>query len=235
MVFARNGARMMINVAIDGPAGAGKSTIAKKIAQDKGYMYIDTGAMYRTLAYKALSESLDINSDKDAVCSMLETTKMEVVYKDGVQRMLCDGEDVTDFIRTPEVSKGASDISAIPEVRQWLLEFQRSLARGNDCLMDGRDIGTVVLPFANVKVFLTASPEARAKRRYDELILKGQDVSYDDVLSDMIQRDTNDSTRACAPLKQADDAVYVDTSDLSFEQAVQAVKDIITDRVGDNK
>ncbi len=224
---------MMINVAIDGPAGAGKSTIAKKIAQNKGYMYIDTGAMYRTLAYKAVSESIDILNDADSVCKMLEDTKVEVVYKGGVQRMICDGEDVTDKLRTPEISKGASDISAIPEVRKWLLEFQRALARDNDCLMDGRDIGTVVLPFANVKIFLTASPEARAKRRYDELILKGQDVTYENVLSDMISRDTNDSTRACAPLKQADDAVYVDTSDLSFEEAVALVEKIIADKVGD--
>ena len=224
---------MMINVAIDGPAGAGKSTIAKKIAQNKGYMYIDTGAMYRTLAYKAVSESIDILNDFDAVLRMLEDTKVEVVYNDGFQRMICDGEDVTDKIRTPEISKGASDISAIPEVRKWLLEFQRGLARDNDCLMDGRDIGTVVLPFANVKIFLTASPEARAKRRYDELILKGQDVTYENVLSDMISRDTNDSTRACAPLKMADDAVYVDTSDLSFEEAVALVEKIIADKVGD--
>ncbi len=224
---------MMINVAIDGPAGAGKSTIAKKIAHDYGYMYIDTGAMYRTLAHKALSLGIDILSDKDSVCSMLTDTDMNVVYKDGAQRMLCDGTDVTDFIRTPEVSKGASDISAIPEVRQWLLECQRSLARDNNCLMDGRDIGTVVLPFANVKIFLTASPEARAKRRFDELVAKGQNVTYDSVLSDMIQRDTNDSTRACAPLKQAEDAVYVDTSSLTFDEAVAYVKDIIADKVGD--
>lgn len=223
---------MMINVAIDGPAGAGKSTIAKKIAQDKGYMYIDTGAMYRTLAYKAVSRGIDITIDRESVCAMLKETTVEVVYKDGMQRMLCDGIDVTDKIRTPQISKGASDISAIPEVREWLLEFQRSLARENNCLMDGRDIGTVVLPFANVKIFLTASPESRAKRRYDELIAKGQDVSYEDVLSDMIARDTNDSTRACAPLKQADDAVYVDTSDLNFEEAVAFVEKIIDDKVG---
>ena len=222
----------MINVAIDGPAGAGKSTIAKKIAQDKGYMYIDTGAMYRTLAYKAVSQGIDITIDRESVCAMLGDTAVEVVYKDGMQRMICDGTDVTDKIRTPQISKGASDISAIPEVREWLLEFQRSLARENNCLMDGRDIGTVVLPFANVKIFLTASPESRAKRRYDELIAKGQNVSYEDVLSDMIARDTNDSTRACAPLKQADDAVYVDTSDLNFEEAVAFVEKIIDDKVG---
>ncbi|MBQ8588465.1 MAG: (d)CMP kinase [Clostridia bacterium] len=224
----------MINVAIDGPAGAGKSTIAKKIAQDLGYMYIDTGAMYRTLAYKAIGLGLDIGTNHDAVCRMLADTSMDVVYKDGVQRMLCDGIDVTDYIRTPAVSSGASAISAIPEVRAWLLDFQRNLAKNNNCLMDGRDIGTVVLPFANVKIFLTASPEARAKRRYDELVVKGESVTLKSVLSDMIVRDRNDSTRACAPLKQAEDAVLVDTSDLSFDESVDAIKAIIADKVGDN-
>ena len=224
----------MINVAIDGPAGAGKSTIAKKIAQDLGYMYIDTGAMYRTLAYKAIGLGLDIGTNHDAVCRMLADTSMDVVYKDGVQRMLCDGSDVTDYIRTPAVSSGASAISAIPEVRAWLLDFQRNLAKNNNCLMDGRDIGTVVLPFANVKIFLTASPEARAKRRYDELVVKGESVTLKSVLSDMIVRDRNDSTRACAPLKQAEDAVLVDTSDLSFDESVDAIKAIIADKVGDN-
>ena len=222
----------LIRIALDGPSGSGKSTIAKKIAQDKGYMYIDTGAMYRTLAHKAVTQGIDITSDKESVCAMLKDTKVEVVYKDGMQRMICDGIDVTDNIRTPQISKGASDISAISEVREWLLEFQRSLARGNNCLMDGRDIGTVVLPFANVKIFLTASPESRAKRRYDELIAKGQSVSYEEVLSDMIARDTNDSNRACAPLKQAEDAVYVDTSELNFEEAVALVEKIIDDKVG---
>ena len=223
----------MINVAIDGPAGAGKSTIAKKIAQKFGYLYIDTGAMYRTLAYKALSMGIDVTADHESVRNMLADTKLGIVYKDGVQRMLADDNDVTDMIRTPEVSKGASDISAIPFVREWLLETQRSLARENNCLMDGRDIGTVVLPDANVKIFLTASSEARAKRRYDELVAKGLDVSFDDVLSDMIKRDTNDSTRACAPLKQADDAILVDTSSLNFDEAVSAVENIISDKIED--
>lgn len=223
----------MINVAIDGPAGAGKSTIAKRIAVDLGYMYIDTGAMYRSLAYKAISMGLDIAKDKDRVISMLSDTTLDIVYKDGLQHMIADGKDITDFIRTPEVSLGASSIAVIPEVRQWLLEFQRNLARTKNCLMDGRDIGTVVLPFANIKIFLTASPKARAKRRYDELIAKGESVIFEDVLKDMIARDENDSTRACAPLKQAEDAVLVDTSDLSFEESVNAIKNIITDKVGD--
>jgi len=223
----------MINVAIDGPAGAGKSTIAKKIAQKRGYLYIDTGAMYRTLAYKALCAGIDVTTEFDKVRTMLDSTELGIVYKDGVQCMLADGNDVTDKIRTPEVSKGASDISAIPFVREWLLETQRSLATQNNCIMDGRDIGTVVLPDANVKIFLTASSEARAKRRYDELVAKGLDVKLEDVLSDMIKRDTNDSTRACAPLKQADDAALVDTSHLNFEEAVAAVEKVISDKIED--
>ncbi len=224
----------MINVAIDGPAGAGKSTIAKRIAADFGYMYIDTGAMYRSLAYNAIKLGIDIENQKDKVIEMLDCVTLDVKYNEEGQHMILCGEDITAFIRTPRVSAGASAIAVIPEVRQWLLEFQRNLAKSNNCLMDGRDIGTVVLPDANIKIFLTASPEARAKRRYDELILKGEDVSFEDVLSDMIKRDKNDSTRACAPLKQADGAHLVDTSDLSFEQSVDAIKKIIEDKIGEN-
>lgn len=223
----------MINVAIDGPAGAGKSTIARKIAQDMGYMYIDTGAMYRTLAYKAVSKGIDVSEDKASVCAMLPETSLDIVYRDGMQRMIVDGTDVTDLIRTPAVSMGASAVSAIPEVREWLLGLQRDLAKNNNCLMDGRDIGTVVLPFANVKIFLTASAEARAERRYNELILKGEDVTFEDVLNDMRSRDKQDSTRLCAPLKQAEDAVAVDTSNLTFDESVEALKSIIADKVGD--
>ncbi len=223
----------MINVAIDGPAGAGKSTIAKRIAADMGYVYIDTGAMYRTLAYKAISSGIDIKAEPDKVCNMLQTTTVDIEYKDGLQRMLADGIDVTDYIRTPEVSMGASAISAIPSVREWLLDYQRELARKTNCLMDGRDIGTVVLPFANVKIFLTASPEARAKRRYDELVARGENVTLQEVLEDMKARDEADSSRACAPLKQAEDALLVDTSSLTFEESVAAIKNIITDKVGD--
>ena len=221
----------MINVAIDGPAGAGKSTIARRIAGDMEYLYIDTGAMYRTLAYKAIKNDVEIK-DEAAVQKMLSDTKLDIVYKDGMQRMLADGQDVTDYIRTPEVSTGASDISAIPYVRNWLLEFQRNLAKSNNCLMDGRDIGTVVLPDADVKIFLTASAETRAQRRYSELKEKGMDVTFEKVLSDMKERDKNDSTRACAPLKQADDAVFVDTSSLTFEESVSLIKQIISDKVG---
>ena len=221
----------MINVAIDGPAGAGKSTIAKRIAGDMEYLYIDTGAMYRTLAYKAIKNGIEIK-DEQSVIAMLSDTKLDIVYSGGMQRMLADGIDVTDCIRTPEVSAGASDISAIPFVRKWLLDTQRSLAENNNCLMDGRDIGTVVLPDADVKIFLTASPETRAQRRFDELKEKGIDVTYQKVLEDMKERDKNDSTRACAPLKQADDAVFVDTSSLTFEESVSLIKQIISDKVG---
>jgi len=225
----------MINVAIDGPAGAGKSTIAKKIASELGYVYIDTGAMYRTLAYKAISLGINIKEEADKVCTMLLSTKLEMTYVDGVQHMIADGEDVTDYIRTPEVSMGASAISAIPDVREWLLMYQRTLAQNNNCIMDGRDIGTVVLPFANVKIFLTASPEARAKRRFDELIAKGEDVSFEEVLKDMNERDQADSQRKIAPLKQAEDAVKADTSELSFEESVELIKNIIKSKMGDNQ
>lgn len=225
------GERPMINVAIDGPAGAGKSSIAKRIASELGYVYIDTGAMYRTLAYKALGMNIDIKAEPEKVCNMLKTTNIDIKYTDGSQHMYSDGSDVTDYIRTPAVSMGASAISAIPEVRSWLLDFQRELAMRTDCIMDGRDIGTVVLPKANVKIFLTASSEARAKRRYDELIEKGEKVTFEEVLEDMIKRDANDMGRACAPLKQAEDALLVDTSNLDFEQSVQAIKDIILSKV----
>ena len=223
----------MINVAIDGPSGAGKSTIARRIASDLGYVYIDTGAMYRTLAYKAISLGIDIKQCPDEVVAKLPDTNISIIYQDGLQRMILDGEDVTDFIRTPEVSMGASAVSAITDVRAWLLDYQRNLAKENNCLMDGRDIGTVVLPFANVKIFLTASSEARAKRRYDELVEKGENVTFQEVLNDMIKRDSDDSSRACAPLKQADDAILVDTSNLSFEESVQKIKNIISDKVGE--
>lgn len=227
------GGKYMINVAIDGPSGAGKSTIARRIASDLGYVYIDTGAMYRTLAYKAISMGTDIKQSPDEVIAILPETNISIAYQDGLQRMILDGKDVTDFIRTPEVSMGASAVSAIPEVRSWLLDYQRNLAKENNCLMDGRDIGTVVLPFANVKIFLTASSEARAKRRYDELVEKGENVTFQEVLNDMIKRDSDDSSRACAPLKQADDAILVDTSNLSFEESVQKIKSIISDKVGE--
>lgn len=222
----------MINVAIDGPSGAGKSTISRAIAKELGYIYIDTGAMYRSLAYKALSLNIDIKESEEEILKMLDSTSLDIVYKNGEQRMMLDGNDVSDFIRTPSVSLGASAISAIPGVRMWLLDLQRNLAANNNCLMDGRDIGTSVLPDANVKIFLTASPEARAKRRYDELLEKGENVTFEEVFNDMITRDKNDSTRKCSPLKKAEDAVVVDTSELNFEESVMAIKAVIAEKDG---
>lgn len=220
----------MINVAIDGPSGAGKSSISKTVARELGYIYIDTGAMYRTLAYKALRLGIDINGDAHGVENMLSDTVVDIRHCDDGQHMFADGEDVTTYIRTPEVSMGASDIAKIPFVRQWLLELQRDFARSNNCIMDGRDIGTVVLPEAKVKIFLTASPEARAERRLAELREKGSDITFEQVLEDMKKRDANDASRSCAPLKQADDAVLVDTSNLDFAQSVAAVTEVIKEK-----
>ncbi len=218
----------MISIAIDGPSGAGKSSISKQVAQKNGYIYIDTGAMYRTLAYKALSLGIDIVNDADAIKKMLDDTTLTIKHCDDGQHMFLDGNDVTDFIRTPEVSMGASNIAKVPFVRSWLLELQRNFAKQNNCIMDGRDIGTVVLPDADVKIFLTASVEARAKRRCLELCEKGTPVTFEEVIADMQKRDQNDSSRACAPLKKADDAVVVDTSELSFDESVKAIERVIS-------
>ena len=220
----------MISVAIDGPAGAGKSSISKAVSKQMGYIYVDTGALYRTLAVKFIS----CGCTPDNIVNVEETlasTDVKIAFQDGEQRMMLDGADVTDKIRTPEVSMMASAVSAVPAVRAFLLETQRKLARENDVLMDGRDIGTVVLPDATVKIFLTASPEARADRRYKELIEKGMEVNYDEVLADIINRDHNDSTRAIAPLKPAEDSVYLDTSNIDFEGSIAAVKDIIENKL----
>lgn len=216
----------MINVAIDGPSGAGKSTISKAVANSIGYLYIDTGAMYRTVAYKALSEGIDLHN-ADSLKKMLAETTIDIRHFGGAQHMISDGSDVTDFIRTPEVSAAASAVAAIPLVREWLLELQRKLADKNNCIMDGRDIGTTILPNADVKIFLTASAEKRAERRYAELREKGMDVRYDDVLSDMKKRDANDSGRKCSPLKVADGAVILDTSNMNLDEAVEAVKSVV--------
>lgn len=223
----------MINVAIDGPSGAGKSTVSKAVAKKLGYIYIDTGAMYRTLAYKAIKLGINISSEPNAVQSMLDNTAIDIRYGEDGQHMFADGENVTAFIRTPEVSMGASAISAIPFVRSWLLDMQRSLAKDNNCIMDGRDIGSVVLPDAEVKIFLTASSEERAKRRFDELVQRGEKVTFEDVLSDMIKRDNNDTTRECAPLVAAEDAIIVDSGLITFDETVDKIIDIIKDKVGE--
>ena len=218
---------MIINVAIDGPAGAGKSTISRAAAKELGYIYIDTGALYRTVGLNAMRKGADINDPESVVATITDDLKVELRFIDGEQRMFLCGEDVSDKIRTPEASSAASKVSAVPEVRKYLFDLQKDLAKNNNCIMDGRDIGTVVLPDAKVKIFLTASPEARAQRRYKELIEKGMDVKYDDVLADMIKRDYDDSHRAIAPLKQADDAVLADTSDVDFDGSMQMLIDIV--------
>ena len=216
----------MISVAIDGPSGAGKSTLSRKAAEKLGYIYVDTGALYRTvgLKFSRIGADTELNCDINEV---LETTQVDLRYVDGAQRVFLDGEDVSDLIRSPEASMMASAVSAKPEVREFLLEMQRKLARENNVLMDGRDIGTVVLPNATVKIYLTASAEARAKRRYEELCEKGVAVTYEDVYNDMIQRDYNDMNRKTAPLKQAPDAVLADTSDNTFEQSLELILKII--------
>lgn len=221
----------IINVAIDGPAGAGKSTISRAAAKELGYIYIDTGALYRTVGLNAMRKGADINDPESVVATITDDLKVELRFIDGEQRMFLNGEDVSDKIRTPEASSAASKVSAVPEVRKYLFDLQKDLAKNNNCIMDGRDIGTVVLPDAKVKIFLTASPEARAQRRYKELIEKGMDVKYDDVLADMIKRDYDDSHRAIAPLKQADDAVLADTSECTLEESIELIIKIIKDNI----
>ena len=220
-----------ISVAIDGPGGAGKSTIAKKMAARFGFIYVDTGAIYRTVGLKARRAGVDAHS-ADAVVPLLDTIKIEMKYDDtGTQRMYLDGEDVSREIRLPEISMYASAVSAIPQVRAFLLEMQRAMAREHSVIMDGRDIGTVVLPDADIKIFLTASPEERAKRRYDELAAKGVSCTLEEVMSDMLRRDKNDSERAAAPLRRAEDAVLVDTTALSLEQSEEKIAGIIEKRL----
>lgn len=215
----------MINVAIDGPAGAGKSTVAKAAAKELGFIYVDTGALYRTVALSAQRKG--ILDDNEKIIEMLGSIKVELGYDDGVQKVYLNGEDVSALIRTPEISMGASNVSAIPKVREFLLELQRDIARKNNVIMDGRDIATVVLPNADVKIFLFASPECRAQRRYKELIEKGEDVKYEDVLADVNQRDYQDSHREIAPLKPSEESIMCDTSELNLEESIQAVINIV--------
>lgn len=213
---------MSINIAIDGPAGAGKSTIARKAAAELGFIYVDTGALYRSVAYYCISAGADV-SVPESVEKLLPEITPELRFIDGVQHVFVNGSDVSDKIRTPEVSMAASKVSAIPAVRAFLFDLQKKIARENDIIMDGRDIGTVVLPDADLKIFLTASPEARADRRYAELKDKPDAPAYEQVLADIIKRDHDDSTRAIAPLKQADDAVLCDTTKLSLEESIQTI------------
>lgn len=217
---------MAFNVAIDGPAGAGKSSIARAAAKKLGFIYVDTGALYRAVGVYGLRNGID-NKNAEAVAGMLPHISVELKFRDGVQHVYLNGEDVSEEIRTPPASMAASDVSAVPAVRQFLFDLQRDIAAKNDCIMDGRDIGTVVLPNAQVKIFLTASPEARAMRRYKELQEKGAKDTYEEVLADLLQRDYNDSHRAVAPLKPAEDSITVDNSGLSLEDSIEQVLSVI--------
>ena len=222
----------MISIALDGPSGAGKSTVAKKCAERFGFKYVDTGAIYRTIGLAAFNKGIDTKNSA-AVVSMLPELDIDLSYNEsGEQRMLLNGSDVSEEIRSLEISMCASNVSAIAAVRDYLTDMQRNMAKKYDVIMDGRDIGTVILPNADVKVFLTASADSRAARRYKELIKKGSEISFNEVLSDMKLRDEQDTKRAAAPLKAAEDAVYLDTSDMSFDESVDAVAKLITEKTG---
>ena len=219
-----------MNVAIDGPSGAGKSSICTEAARRLGFVHVDTGALYRAIAFSAIKNGIDINN-KNSLENMLHTTAIEIVYDNGVQCVLLNGENISDKIRTEEVSLKASDVSKIPMVRAFLLGLQRELASKGNVLMDGRDIGTVVLPNADVKIFLTASPEKRAERRYKQLLAKGEKIEYNIVLEKLIKRDYQDSHREIAPLKPSEDSVIVDTSEIDFEESVKKIIEIIEEKL----
>lgn len=216
----------MINVAVDGPAGAGKSTVSRRAAKILGLVYVDTGALYRAIGFYAIENGIDTKDEK-AVTSVLKDITVDLDNSGGEQRVLLCGEDVTGNIRTGAVSMAASDVSSYPEVRAFLLETQKKIAREKSVIMDGRDIGTVVLPKADVKVFLTADAAVRAKRRFLELTERKEKVDYNTILAEINERDHNDKNRAAAPLKQADDAILLDTSEMSFDESIQALVNII--------
>ena len=217
---------MIYNIAIDGPAGAGKSTIAKKLAVDLGYVYVDTGAMYRAMAYYFLQNNISAD-DEAAISAACPNVNVTIEYKDGVQQVILNGENVNGVIRNEEVGNMASATSVYPTVRTKLVELQRELAAKQNVIMDGRDIGTVVLPDANVKIYLTASSKVRAQRRYDELTAKGEKCDFDAIEKDIIDRDYRDMHRETSPLKQAEDAVLLDSSDLDIDGVVAKMKEII--------
>lgn len=215
-----------IKIALDGPAGAGKSTVAKAVAQKLDIIYIDTGAMYRTAALYMIRHGIDIKKEKEKLISHLDGIKMDIRHTERGQRMILGDEDVSDKIRTEEVSMGASDIAVIPQIRLKLVDMQRELAKSKSVIMDGRDIGTYVLQDAELKIFLTATPECRAERRYKELTERGVDCRLEDILKDILKRDKNDSEREFAPLKCADDAVYLDTTDLTRDEVIETIVDL---------
>lgn len=216
-----------INIAIDGPSSSGKSTTAKMLAQKLGIIYVDTGSLYRALAYYALSNNID-PTDVPSVDKMLETVKISLEYKHNIQKVLVNNEDVTERIRTPEISIAASNISKIPSVREFLLATQRDIASANSVIMDGRDIGTVVLPNAEFKVFLTANLTVRAARRYKELVISGIECTQEDVLRQINERDHNDTHREIAPLKPAPDSIFIDSSYLTINEVVKIIYDLVS-------
>ena len=221
----------MIAIAIDGPAGAGKSTIARAVAKELNYIYVDTGALYRTVGLKFSREGVDTDL-KCEIEEILKDTNVDIAFVGDEQHVFLNGEDVSDKIRTPEASMMASAVSAVPVVRAFLLDLQRKMARENNVIMEGRDIGTVILPNAQVKIFLTASPEERARRRFVELTEKGMETTFEEVLSDMKVRDYNDSHREIAPLKPAEDSTIVDTTGLTLEESKAAILEVVKNKVG---
>ena len=221
----------MYQIAIDGPSGAGKSTVAKALSKKLGCIYVDTGAMYRTIGLYVYEKGISRN-DTNAVADCLKDIHIDIKYEDDVQKMILNGRDVTPYIRTQEISMYASAVSAIPLVRSFLMDTQRNFAKENNVVMDGRDIGTVIFPNATVKIFLTSSPEARAMRRFKELTAKGEQVDYETILAQTIERDRNDSSRSVAPAVAACDAIILDNSDMDVEQTVNAVYSIVTEKLG---
>ena len=220
----------MYAIAIDGPAGAGKSTIARRIASQLGWLYVDTGALYRAVGLSGLRRGVDTAS-REAILPLLPQIKVELCYRDGEQRVLLDGEDVSEAIRENPASMAASNVSAMQEVRDYLFDLQQQIAREHNVVMDGRDIGTVVLPQAQVKIFLTAAPEERARRRQRQLAEKGIQVDFDQLLEEVKQRDWQDSHRAAAPLRQAEDAILCDTTHLDLDQSVDQILQIVKERL----
>ena len=221
---------MATNIAIDGPAGAGKSTIAKTVSKELGYIYVDTGALYRTVGLNVLRQGKDTKNEADVVPT-LEGLNVSLRFVNGEQRVFLGDEDVSEAIRQNEVSMAASNVSAIPKVREFLFGLQRDIAEKNNCIMDGRDIGTVVLPNAQIKIYLTASAQARADRRYKELTEKGQEVNYDNILKEIELRDYQDTHREIAQLKKADDAVLVDTTELDLNGSIEYMLKVIKERL----